>query len=410
MKGITNDSRKVKPGYTFVATSGITVDGHDFIEEAVKKGAQRIYGERDIKDPDFEYIKVDDARQTLGDLASEFYGYPSRKLKVIGVTGTKGKTTTVHLIYHILHSMGKPVGLVSSNMAKIGDNEMDTGFHVTNPDAVSLHGLLAEMVKFGCEFAVIEVSSHGIDQKRIAGINFDIGVLTNIAPEHLDYHKNFEEYKSVKMSFVRSCKHQVIAPSTTRLNILPGKFNNLNLEAALEVVELLGINRNEALETINSFELPEGRLAEIQNKKGVKIFIDFAHTPESIYEVLSYLRGLTKGKLITVFGSAGERDPFKRPRMGDSASRVADILILTSEDPRTEDPIKIISEIKSGIKNQDVEVYEISDRSKAIKKSLNLAKPGDLVAILGKGHEKSMNMDGVHEEPWSDTEEVLKNL
>lgn len=410
--GITSDSRKVRNGYIFVAIKGETTDGHNYIKEAVKNGAVTVYGELpSSRFPDLKnYIQVPDSREKLGELASEFYGNPSKKLKVIGVTGTKGKTTTVHLIYHILTTLGKKAGMISSNMVKIGKKESATGFHVTSPDVVSLHKYLKEMVEAGCEYSVIEVSSHGIDQKRIAGVDFEVGVLTNVAPEHLDYHKTFDEYKRVKMSFLNSCKYKVIAPEETEVNILPGKFNNLNAEAAIKAVKFLGIDEEEATHALQSFKLPEGRLEEIENDKGIRIFIDFAHTPESLEAALKYLRSITKGKLIAVFGSAGERDAFKRPKMGKVASELADEIVLTAEDPRREKVEDIITQIRKGIKTNKAKIYEEADRKKAIGLAIKLAHKGDLIGIFGKGHEKSMNLDGKREIPWSDQKIVREYI
>lgn len=406
--GITTDSREVKKNFIFVAVKGLNVDGHDFIPDAIERGAVKIYGERNLNYPN--YFKVKDSREKLGELISEFYGFPSHKLKIIGVTGTKGKTTTAHLIYHILTSLGKKTGLISSIVAKIEQKEVNTGFHVTSPDVISLHKFLKDMVDAGCEYAVIEVSSHGIDQKRIAGVKFDVGVLTNIASEHLDYHKTFNEYRKIKISFINSAKFKVLSPTDTNLDILPGKFNNLNIEAAVKAVEFLGIDRNLAIKALDTFELPEGRLEEINNSKGFKIFVDFAHTPDSLEAALSYLRTQTKGKLIAVFGAAGERDPYKRSKMGNIASKIADMIILTAEDPRSEKVIDIITQIKSGIISKNAKIYEELDRKKAIILALGLAKKGDLVGIFGKGHEKSMNLDGIHEIPWSDQKIVREYI
>lgn len=390
------DSRKVKKGDVFVAIKGQTVDGHDFVKDALKRGAVKIYDKGDTK-------------QILGRLASEYYKNPSSKLKVIGVTGTKGKTTTCHLIHHILTSMGKKVGLISTISVE--------GFHTTTPDVVTLNKKLAQMVKDGYEYVVLEVSSHGIDQGRISGIKFDISVLTNIAPEHLDYHKTFKEYKRVKMMFVNSAKYRVFSPKTTKLNILKGEFNNINAETAIEVCKELGIDEKDSLKALKNFKLPSGRLEEIfppkASKFKVRIFVDFAHTPESLEVALKYLRTITKNKLISVFGCAGERDPYKRPKMGKIASKLSDFVILTAEDPRTENVNDIIKQIKSGIAKSFRGVHEIPDRKEAIKFALSNAKKGDLVAVFGKGHEKTMNLDGVHETPWSDQKiikEIIKNI
>ncbi len=400
-KGVADDSRNVRKGFIFVAIKGMNSDGHDFISEAVKRGAIAVVGERNLKLKDAIYIKVPDSREALGEIASEFYGNPSEHLTVIGVTGTKGKTTTSHLIYHILTSLGKKTGLVSSIIAKIGDKEIDTGFHVTSPDTLSLHKFLAEMVKAGCEYAVVEVSSHGIDQKRIAGVRFEVGVLTNIAPEHLDYHKTFKEYKKVKMSFLNSARLKVIAPEFTNLKILPGDFNNLDVEAALMAVEKLGFERSQALMTLKTFKLPEGRLMEIKNNLGIKVFIDFAHTPESLEALLKYLRSVTSGKLISVFGCAGERDHKKRRKMGKISGELADMSVFTAEDPRSENIFDILRSMKKDAKNY----VAIPERGEAIPYALSIAKKGDTVVFAGKGHEKSMAYDG-YEHPWSDFESV----
>jgi UDP-N-acetylmuramoyl-L-alanyl-D-glutamate--2,6-diaminopimelate ligase len=410
-RGVTDDSRKVKKGYIFVAIKGRTSDGHDFIDEAIKNGAAVIVGEKNLNPDDVTYLKVSDSRDALGEIASEFYGRPSEHLTVIGVTGTKGKTTTCHLIYHILTSLGKKTGLVSSIMAKIGSQEIDTGFHVTSPDVVSLHKFLAEMVEKGCKYAVIEVSSHGIDQKRIAGVKFDLGVLTNIAPEHLDYHKTFKEYKRVKMSFLNSAKKKVMAPKFTELRVLPGEFNNLDAEVALMAVEKLGIDRKLAFKTLETFRLPEGRLTEVKNDLGIKIYIDFAHTPESLEALLEYLRTITSGKLISVFGCAGERDHKKRRKMGRISWKLADLSVFTAEDPRTENIFDILRMMKKDLPadRQGLDYVTIPERGEAIAYALSVARKGDTVVFAGKGHEKSMSYDG-WEHPWSDLESVKNFL
>jgi len=399
--GVASDSRLVQPGFIFVAIKGLTSDGHDFIPLALKNGATAIVGEQDLNYSN--YLKVRDSREALGELASEFYDFPSRKLKIIGVTGTKGKTTTCHLIYHILTKLGKKVGLVSSISVP--------GLHVTSPDPIFLHKTLKEFIDAGDEYAVIEVSSHGIDQKRIAGVKFDVTVLTNIAPEHLDYHKTLKEYKRVKMSFIDSGKYKIITPKETDINILPGKFNNLDVEAAVLAVEKLGIKRSDALESVRSFKLPEGRLSEISNNLGIKIFVDFAHTPDSLLAVLTYLKTQTKGKLIAVFGCAGERDTRKRFQMGKLSVRVSDLSVFTAEDPRHEDLFKILSKMAEGARAsggvEGKNFFRIPERGEAISFALSQAKSGDVVAFLGKGHEKSMAFEE-YEHPWSD-KEVIEN-
>ena len=394
-KGLTDDSRKVEKGHIFVAVRGVGSDGHDYIKDAFKNGASLVVGEKDIKIGN--YLKVKDSREALGQLASVWFGRPSEKLKMIGITGTKGKTTTAHIIHHILNSLGKRVGILSSISVP--------GLHVTSPDVISLHKFLKKFVDDGDEYAVVEVSSHGIDQKRIAGVHFDVGVLTNIAPEHLDYHKTFKEYKRVKKSFINSCKWKVISPKDTSINVLPGKYNNLNVEAAISAVEKFGISRNSALKALKDFRLPEGRLAEIKNNIGANIIIDFAHTPDSLEAVLTHLRGTTRGKLISVFGCAGERDPRKRFKMGKISAKLSDVSVFTAEDPRSENVFDILSKMSEGARSanakEDKTFFKIAERGEAIAYALSLCKKEDTVAILGKGHEKSMAY-GSYEHPWSD--------
>lgn len=400
--GIYSDSRLVKQGSIFVAVKGASGDGHNYISEAIDKGATVVVGENILKNSKgVKYIRVKDSKETLGLIASEFYGNPSQKLKIIGVTGTKGKTTTCHIIEHILCTMGKNVGVLSSISVP--------GLHVTTPEVLFLNQKLAEFVKEGKEYAVIEVSSHGIDQKRIAGIKFDVGVLTNLAPEHLDYHKTFAEYKRVKMSFINSAKHKIIAPKFTNIKILPGFYNNLNVEAAIMTVEKFGIDRKSALEAIKSFKLPEGRLSEIPNKLGIKIFVDFAHTPDSLAAVLTYLKTQTRGKLISVFGCAGERDPRKRFQMGKISVQLADLSVFTAEDPRSERITDIFSKMVQGARSakgiEGSNFVRIRERGEAIAFAISKAKKGDIVAFLGKGHEKSMAF-GRFEHPWNDIEMI----
>lgn len=373
------DSRKVEKGDVFVAIKGLHYNGENFIKEATRRGAKKIYK----------------GKEKLGELASEYYENPSSKLKVIGITGTKGKTTTCHIVYHILTKLGQKTGLISTVTT--------SGFHTTTPDVVSLNKELANFVKDGCKFAVVEVSSHGIDQGRVSGVKFEIAGLTNIAPEHLDYHKTFEVYKNTKLKFLKTAKTSVIGSSDTKINILPGKFNNLNAQLAIDIVKKLGFDEKAALNSLPSFELPEGRLEEIKNDRGFKVFIDFAHTPESLEEVLKYLRTQTQGKLISVFGCAGERDPGKRSKMGKISTQIADLSVFTAEDPRSEDIFSILKQIES---KADLKKYvSIPERGEAIAYAISKAQKGDTIAILGKGHEKSMAY-GSFEHSWSDKEMV----
>lgn len=431
IKGVAEDSRKVKNGYVFVAVKGLHFDGHDFIQDAVRNGAICVVGEREYKDLNLKesitYIKIDNSRKALGRIASAFFGHPSRKLKVIGVTGTDGKTTASYLIYHLLTKSGKKVGLVSTIAAKIGEKEYETGLHVTSPDPILLQKLLAEMVKEGCEYAVIEVTSHGIDQKRIEGTKIEVGVLTNITPEHLDYHETFEAYRNTKLAFLQTAKNFVVLNKENNsfaylkeklkgkrivsygrdkeiAGILPGVYNELNAAAALGVIENLGVSKKEAINALYSFELPRGRLQKVDLGQPFDVYIDFAHTPNALENVLSFLREETGGKLITVFGCAGERDASKRPKMAEISTRIADFSIFTAEDPRSEEVEEILTQMAKGIKNIHAKYLKIPERGEAIFYALNnVIQKGDTVVICGKGHEKSMAYNHT-EYPWSDYE------
>ena len=484
ISSVTADSGKVIKNSLFVAFRGLTHDGHKYIPEAESKGAGVIVGEKNKSELKLNkktvYIKVDNSRNALGLLASKYFGDPSAKLKVIGVTGTDGKTTTANLIYHILTKSGKKAGAVSTISAKIGEKEIDTGFHVTNPDSVTLHSLLADMVKAKCEYAVIEVTSHGLDQYRVAGINFDSAVLTNMSHEHLDYHKSFNNYLKTKLILFQKAKSFVVlnrddasyktisesitggvkiqsyailskkatlyaqnislSEKGTEFEIIDGinaytqqtrlfgEYNAANILAAFLVAKEYGIANEKIKSAITTFASPPGRLQRIENNKEFEIFIDFAHTPNSLASVLKLfqdklVKSQSGGKLIAVFGCAGERDTQKRELMGEISAKYADISIFTAEDPRSEKVEKIISQIvKSARKSTAVKLnferyrdtvhsnkhyyLSIPERGVAISFAIQkLAKKGDIVVICGKGHEKSMAYDSV-EYPWSDQDAV----
>jgi UDP-N-acetylmuramoyl-L-alanyl-D-glutamate--2,6-diaminopimelate ligase len=367
--------------------------------------------------------------------ANIIFGFPGKKLKVIGVTGTDGKTTTVYLIDHILETAGFKVSMVSSIGARINRKEFDTGFHVTTPSSFSLQRFFKKALNESSEYFVLETTSHALDQNRVWGIPFKIGVVTNVTSEHLDYHKTYEEYLKTKKKLIEIAEFAVVNKDDIsytyfsdlekkkgngkwiaygkpekkfQSSSLPGEFNKYNASAAIEVARILKIPEKIIKKAIDSFELPLGRLDYVYSKD-YKVMIDFAHTSNAFEKLLSFLRPLVEGRIIHIFGSAGERDKSKRKDMGEISSNYANIIILTSEDPRREDPNKIIDEIRSGIKNPVTQILEIPDRRKAIKKAINMAKTGDLVLFTGKAHEKSMNY-GRGEEPWDEYEEVQKVL
>lgn len=366
-------------------------------------------------------------------LANIIYGFPSRRLKVIGVTGTDGKTTTTHLIAHILKSTNRKVSYVSSVYASIAGKEYDIGFHVTTPSPFSLEKFLKQSADNKDEYFILETTSHALDQNRVWGIIYEIGVLTNVTHEHLDYHKDYEEYLRTKVSLLEMAKISIVNEDdesfsylsqklkgksqkyNSKLKILDElpsltKFNQYNYSAAYTVCKQLGLNDEEILRGMSTFKLPKGRL-ELVYDKGFKVIIDFAHTPNAFANLLPEIRKkyLKKGgKLIHVFGSAGLRDFTKRPLMGLMSSKYADQIILTEEDFRTEKPEDICKQIISGIEN-DRPYKVIINREQAIFKAIAMAKKGDAVVLTGKSHEKSL-CRGKTEYPWSEHEAVIKAL
>ncbi len=373
--------------------------------------------------------------------ANLFFLFPGKKLTVIGVTGTDGKTTTVNLIYHILKENNFPVSMLTSIGAYVGKKEYETGFHVTTPSPFMLQGLLRKALKGGSKFFVLEVTSHALDQYRTWGVNYEIGVLTNITSEHLDYHKTYDNYLKTKEKLLKMAKIAVVNKddaSYTLLSesknlksnsnwvtygfnesaeinlknfnldskVLIGEFNKYNALAAVTVSKSLGISDENINKAIKTFKLPRGRLDFVYDEE-YAVVIDFAHTPNAFEKLLSSLREQTKGKIIHVFGSAGERDHAKRPFMGEISSKYADILVITAEDPRSESALKIIDEIASGIEKKDAKVFKLPDRRDAINAAIEMAAKGDLVVITGKAHEKSMTY-GSEEREW-DEYKVVEN-
>ncbi len=328
--------------------------------------------------------------------AGIYYGFPGRKLKVIGVTGTDGKTTTTNLIYHILTAAGFKTAVLSTLSSA----------HTTTPDSWKLQRFLAQSAKNKCTHVVLEVSSHAIDQHRIWGINFAVGVLTNIADhEHLDYHKTFENYKNTKMKFINSCKIKILPQKSRRYETkLVGDFNMQNIASAVAVAKAMNIDDKIIKTAVANFEPPAGRL-EVITRKPFTVIVDFAHTPQAFEKVLPEVKKMGK-RLIHVFGCTGDRDKTKRPLMGSIAAKYDDEIILTHEDTYSENPEKIIDDIQCGISRHSG-LSRISDRREAIHKALMLAKPGDVVLLTGVGHQKSLNIAG-KEIPWSDQKVVLE--
>ncbi len=375
-------------------------------------------------------------------LANLLYGFPSRKLKVIGVTGTDGKTTTSSLIYHILNTAGFNASMVTSVGAVVGGRNYDVGFHVTTPSSFAVQRFIKKAVDSGSKFLVLETTSHALDQFRVFGINYEVGVLTNVTHEHLDYHKTYENYVKTKSKLLKVAKVAIVNRDDESYKMIKdrgliiknkkivtygmnkkadvnaenfpfktdliGEFNKYNVLAAISACRILGVSNELIRKGIASFVPPLGR-ADVVYKKDFTVMIDFAHTPNAIDQILRSIRSAVKGKIIHVFGSAGLRDNTKRPIMGKNSSQYADVILLTSEDPRSESVEEINKQIESGIVNKKLKVLKIPDRKKAIQTAVEMAEKNDCVIVTGKSHEKSMNY-GHGEEPWDEYEVVKKAL
>jgi UDP-N-acetylmuramoyl-L-alanyl-D-glutamate--2,6-diaminopimelate ligase len=458
LKGICFDSRDVEGGFLFVAQKGTIVDGHKFIKAAIDKGAKYIVCEfipEEVKDSDVKFFIVEDSSETLGYIASEFYDNPSRKLKVVGITGTNGKTTTVTLLYNLFMDLGFKTGLVSTIVNKINHKEIKSTH--TTPDAIELNKLFAQMVDEGCEYVFMEVSSHSLVQHRVTGVEFKGAIFSNITHDHLDFHKTFAEYiKAKKQLFdllpnsafaltnvddsngmvmlqnTRATKytyslktladfHALILENSFDGQLLSidnievwtkliGRFNAYNILVIYSTALLLGLTKEETLKGISQLNSAEGRFDCITTSKGIKTIIDYAHTPDALINVINTINDIRegRGRLITVVGCGGDRDRTKRPIMAKIAAENSDLIILTSDNPRTEDPDKILEEMQKGIYIvTQKKTFTITNRHEAIKMACNLANKEDIILIAGKGHEKYQEINGVRHH-FDDKEEVLK--
>ncbi|MEQ9467404.1 MAG: UDP-N-acetylmuramoyl-L-alanyl-D-glutamate--2,6-diaminopimelate ligase [Ekhidna sp.] len=456
--GVAFDSRKVEKAFLFVAVKGLTVDGHDFIKAAVEKGANVIVCESAPKnlDENITVVQTDNSAKALGIIASNFYGRPSEKLKLVGITGTNGKTTCATLLYELFQNLGYTVGLLSTVENKINHKILDTSF--TTPDAVQLNQLLAEMVESGCTHAFMEVSSHALVQHRVAGIHFTGSVFTNITHDHLDYHKTFDEYIAAKkllfdglsseafalvnvddkrgavmMQNTKATKHRMGIRSMADFKVriihntlqglelnfdgvdvwfkLIGEFNAYNLLTTYAVAILLEEEKEHILSGLSTTSGASGRFEKVENAANVMAIVDYAHTPDALENVLKTIDNLrTKNEmLVTVVGCGGDRDKTKRPKMAEIAARFSDKIILTSDNPRTEDPKQILEDMKAGIpKSKERNVMVIEDRKEAIRTACNLISDQDIILVAGKGHETYQEINGVRNH--FDDREVLKEI
>jgi UDP-N-acetylmuramoyl-L-alanyl-D-glutamate--2,6-diaminopimelate ligase len=458
VSGLQFDSRLVMPGNLFFAVRGTASDGHDFIGMALEKGATAIVCEQlpSHTDDGICYIVVEKSSLALGIMASAYYGNPSGKLKLTGVTGTNGKTTTVTLLHQLFMDLGYGTGLISTIVNKVNMTEVPASH--TTPDPIRLNELLAKMVNEGCEYCFMEVSSHAVDQQRIAGLTFRGGIFTNLTHDHLDYHKTFEAYLQAKKTFfdtlpasafalvnkddrngkvmlqnTLASKHtyslQSMADFRCRiienefnglhLNIdgleawfkLIGNFNAYNLLAVYAAAILLGQEKTEVITILSRMEPVAGRFNYIRSSEHVTAIVDYAHTPDALKNVLdtiNTIRGHNE-QLITVVGAGGNRDKTKRPMMANIACTLSNRVILTSDNPRNEDPEMILADMQQGVeKHQSGKVLVIANRLEAIKTACALAKPGDIILIAGKGHEDYQEIHGVKHH--FDDREVVREI
>lgn len=464
VEGISHDSRQVGPRHLYVAIRGEKVDGHRFIQEAIQKGAVAVIMEDDaaFSDPFFTHegvvkIVVANSRRAMAELARNFYGNPSERLTLVGITGTNGKTTTAHLVRSILEADGKKVGMLGTMGHHDGVRALPATH--TTPESTEVNRLLAGMVENGCQAVVMEVSSHALAMERVHGLRFTGAVFTNLTQDHLDFHGSMETYGATKKKLFDSLDHEAVAAtniddafgeeivsgcparkirygtgpganartagiatglagtevtilyegvSTEIRSPLAGSFNAANITAAYALSVGLGVGERAIIRGVGSLRSVRGRFETITGGPGWTVVIDYAHTPDALERVLQSIRAMNKGRVITVFGCGGDRDRGKRPVMGEIASRLSDVTILTSDNPRSEDPDGIINDIRKGVRPGS-NVHQENDRRKAIAQALAGALTGDVVLIAGKGHETYQIIGELRTE-LDDREEVLKFL
>lgn len=458
ISGIVYDSRKVSEGDIFVCIKGYEQDGHKFAESAAKSGAALIVAEDKI-DVDVPVIYVDDARKTIAQIASTFYGRPADKLKLIGITGTNGKTTITYLIKSILETAGKNVGIIGTNQNIIGDKILSTKSTTpTTPNALELQQLFDELVYNDAEYVVMEVSSHALELDRVYGCTFSVGVFTNLTQDHLDFHKTMENYlnakaklfaisekgvvnyddaggreivskgecpeilkvglndgcdlcaKNITSSSRGSDFDMVFKGKTYRVHIqIPGKFSVYNAICAAGAALELGISIDTVIDGLAKATGVCGRVEVVPTSTDYTVIIDYAHTPDGLENIINCVKEFAEGRTITLFGCGGDRDNTKRAVMGEIAGRLSDYSIITSDNPRTEDPEKIVREIEEGMKRTQGEYTLITDRRSAIGYALDLAKAGDVIILAGKGQE-TYQIIGKEKHDFDERIEVYKHL
>lgn len=456
--GIDIDSRKVEAGHLFMAMRGTQTDGHAYIRSAQEKGATAVLCEELPEKPadQVTYVQVVDSEDAVGKVATMFYGNPTKKLKLVGVTGTNGKTTIATLLYNMFRMLGHKVGLLST-VCNYVDTELVPTDHTT-PDPITLNCLLGRMVEAGCEYAFMEVSSHSIAQKRISGLHFAGGIFTNLTRDHLDYHKTVENYLRAKKKFFDDMprnafcltnlddRNGMVMMQNTKASVYGyslrticdfkgrvleshfegmlldfnnhelavhfiGRFNASNLLAVFGAAVLLGKTEEEVLISLSTLHPVAGRFDAIRSPLGYTAIVDYAHTPDALINVLNAIHGVLengKGRVITVVGCGGNRDKGKRPMMAQEAVRLSDRVIITSDNPRFEEPQDIINDMLAGLKKEDMlKTLAIVDRREAIKTACMLAQKGDVILVAGKGHENYQDVKGVKHH-FDDKEELKK--
>lgn len=462
VRGLAYDSRRVQPGHLFVAIEGFAADGHRFISQALGAGAVAVVVQKEVLlPPGIAWARVADSRLALAHLAARFYGHPSRKLRLIGVTGTNGKTTTTHLLAAIYREAGEKVGLIGTIANWIGDRRLPVTH--TTPESLDLQALLAEMVGEGVSTAVMEVSSHALALHRVAACAFDCGVFTNITQDHLDFHRDMQDYLAAKLKLFReigagekpgaavlnaddphcgefknACRVPVYTYGTragadvragevsvtgrgvsftaytpwgkARVHLrLSGQFNVYNALAALTAAGASGVPLEAAVRALEQVRGVRGRFELVDGGQDFTAVVDYAHTPDGLENVLRAARQITGGRLICLFGCGGDRDRTKRPLMGEIAARLSDVVIITSDNPRTEDPLQIIAQIEEGVKRVRADYLVEPDRREAIRLAVREARKGDTLLVAGKGHE-DYQIIGTTRYPFDDREEILKAI
>ena len=447
--GLDCNSKNIKQGYMFVAIKGFATDGHTYVNDAIKAGAKVVMVEegcdlKAIKIPsDVTLVMAKDTREALAICSCNFYGNPSRKFKLIGVTGTKGKTTTTFMIKEILEKAGHKVGLIGT-IATYINGKMISESSRTTPESIELQKIFSEMVDAGVEYVVMEVSSQSLKLHRVDGCNFDIVAFTNFSEDHISEkeHPDMQDYFESKLKLFKMCENgiinvddlqvskvpklfpdnniltygidnfcEVLAKDITITNSyvdfrvkisdrnervkvdIPGRFSVYNALAAICVAKRLGISSEKVIEALAEIKVP-GRSEMVPNKKEIPIMIDYAHSPESLQNILSAVKSYTRGRVISVFGCGGDRDKGKRPIMGEISGRIADFTIITSDNPRTEKPEEIVKEIEAGIKKTKGNYKVVVDRTEAIKEAIKMANKLDIIVLAGKGHEPYQEIDG----------------